>query len=47
LIKRDSKVVVLITGNGLKDIDSAMKAVNVPFEIEPKIEEVKRVLKEN
>jgi threonine synthase len=46
LIKRDSKVVVLITGNGLKDIDSAMKAVSVPFEIEPKIEEVKRALKE-
>jgi len=46
LIKRDSKVVVLITGNGLKDIDSAMKAVSVPIEIEPKIEEVKRALKE-
>ena len=46
LIKRDSKVVVLITGNGLKDIDSAMKAVSMPFEIEPKIEEVKRALKE-
>jgi len=41
-ISKKDKVVVIITGNGLKDIDSAMKSVKEPIFIEPNIEEVKK-----
>lgn len=40
MIKKDAKVVVIITGNGLKDIESAMRVAGKSIEIEPKIEEV-------
>ena len=45
-VSKDDKVVVIITGNGLKDIDSAMKSVGQPLFIEPNIESVKKVLNE-
>jgi threonine synthase len=38
LIGRDSSAVVVITGNGLKDIQSAKQATGQPIDIEPKIE---------
>ncbi len=44
-LKENETAVCLITGNGLKDIESAMKVAGVPVLIEPKIEEVKRVIK--
>jgi hypothetical protein len=37
-------VVVLVTGNGLKDIDSAMRSVGQPHRVAPDLAEVKRVL---
>ncbi len=45
-ISKNDKIVVIITGNGLKDIESAQKAGGAPIEIEPRIEDVERVLKE-
>jgi len=46
-IKAEEKVVVLITGNGLKDIKAAISAVkNKPFIIDPDIASVKTLLKE-
>ena len=45
-VSKYDKVVVIITGNGLKDIDSAMKSVGQPLFIEPNIESVKKVLNE-
>jgi threonine synthase len=42
-IKENETVVCLITGNGLKDVESAMKVAGVPVLIEPKIEEVKKL----
>ena len=46
LVSKEDKVVVIITGNGLKDIDSAMKSVGQPIFIEPNLENVKRALNE-
>jgi threonine synthase len=43
LIDRDERVVVVITGNGLKDISSAMKAAGKASVIEPTLEDVRRV----
>ncbi|MBI5574134.1 MAG: threonine synthase [Elusimicrobia bacterium] len=43
-IKENETVVCLITGNGLKDVESAMKVAGVPVLIEPKIEEIKKIL---
>lgn len=40
MIKKDAKVVAIITGNGLKDIESAMRVAGKSIEIEPRIEEV-------
>jgi len=48
LISRDEKIVVLNTGNGLKDVDSAMKSVDltgtVPFRLSPDLEALKQVV---
>jgi threonine synthase len=41
----DDPVVVVITGNGLKDISAAMKAVDEAQVIEATLEDLKRVLK--
>jgi len=43
-LKSDESVVVLVTGSGLKDIDSALKAVKKPHYIKPNIEEVEKNL---
>jgi threonine synthase len=37
-------IVVVVTGNGLKDVASAMKAAGAARVIEPKLEAVKNVL---
>lgn len=44
LIEKNNKVVIIVTGNGLKDIESAMKVAGLPIEIEPKISEVKKYI---
>lgn len=49
LVKSSDRIVVINTGNGLKDIQSAMKAVELagtrPTYIKPRLEEVKAVIK--
>jgi threonine synthase len=45
LIKVDEQVVVLVTGNGLKDIDTAIRAAGEPIIVEPTFEEVKQRVK--
>ncbi len=45
LAKSDETVVCLITGNGLKDIASAMKAAGEARLIEPELDEVRRAVK--
>jgi len=44
-IGKKDRVVVIITGNGLKDVDSAMKSVSAPIFIEPTIKDVKEQIK--
>jgi len=48
LLGADERIVVLNTGNGLKDIQSAMKAVDLvhtqPHHVEPSLEDLKRVM---
>jgi len=43
-IDRDERVVVLVTGNGLKDIKTAISAAGTPYRIEPTIEAVRSTL---
>jgi threonine synthase len=44
LIDKDERVVVLVTGNGLKDIDTAIRVAGDPFVIDPEFEAAKRVI---
>jgi len=46
IIDEDETVVLLVTGNGLKDVDAAMLAVGKPRIIEPDMGEVRRLLSE-
>ncbi len=46
LVKDDERVVLLVTGSGLKDIESALKSTRKPFRIQPDIEELKGILAE-
>jgi threonine synthase len=41
LVDRNEKIVLLVTGTGLKDIGAAMRAVDVPPSIRPHLEEVR------
>ncbi|MEK6675514.1 MAG: threonine synthase [Planctomycetota bacterium] len=43
IIDRRSSVVVMITGNGLKDIAGALGALGKPHEIKPSLDEVARI----
>jgi threonine synthase len=43
-VRSDEKVVAVITGNGLKDVASAMKAVGKPFSVEPDLEALKKLV---
>jgi threonine synthase len=42
LVGRDERIAVVVTGNGLKDVSSAMKAVGRASAIEPTLEAVRR-----
>jgi len=44
LVDPDERIVVLVTGNGLKDIASARKAVGEPFVVDANLESVKQVI---
>ena len=44
VVKPDERVVVLATGNGLKDIQSARRSVGEPHRVAPKLTDVKRSL---
>jgi threonine synthase len=44
-ISRKEKVVVLVTGNGLKDVESAKKAGGEVLVIDPNLESVKEAMK--
>lgn len=46
-VNANESVVLLITGNGLKDIQSAMKSVSKPFIIKPDINSLKKLLSDN
>ncbi|NOR13982.1 MAG: threonine synthase, partial [Candidatus Aminicenantes bacterium] len=43
-IKEGEKIVVLVSGNGLKDINSAMKSVGSPLKIKPDISELEKIV---
>jgi threonine synthase len=43
-VDQDERVVVMVTGNGLKDIDTAIRAVGTPTVVEPDFEEIARAL---
>ncbi len=44
LLDREESVVVLITGNGLKDVASARKAVSQAYKVSPHLDDVARVV---
>jgi threonine synthase len=43
-IKPSDRVAVVVTGNGLKDVDAAIKATGNPVEVAPNIEDVSKVI---
>jgi threonine synthase len=43
IIEGDEQIVVVITGNGLKDVPSAVRAAGKAPVIEPKLESVPRI----
>jgi threonine synthase len=45
LVAAEDRVVILSTGNGLKDIQAAMRTVGTPRTIAPELEAVKRALR--
>lgn len=44
LIPKDSSVVVLLTGSGLKDLKAISQIINMPKSIHPSIEELKKLM---
>ena len=46
-VKQNESVVLLISGNGLKDVQSAMKSVGKPYLIKPEINELKKLVSDN
>lgn len=44
-VSKNDSAVVLITGNGLKDIESAMKCVGQPFLIDPNLQSLTKIVK--
>ncbi|MFC1556537.1 threonine synthase [candidate division KSB1 bacterium] len=43
-IRDDEKIVILISGNGLKDINSAMKSVRRPLTMNPDMKELEKIV---
>jgi threonine synthase len=44
LVKADETVVVVVTGNGLKDVRAAMQAAGEAAQVQPRLEDVKRLV---
>ena len=44
IINRSESVAIIMTGNGLKDIQSAIRAVGSTIKVQPEIEEIRRVV---
>lgn len=44
VISREERVVILITGNGLKDVPAAMHSVEIPKSISPSIDSLKKII---
>lgn len=44
-LKKTDSIVFIVTGNGLKDIDSAMKSVGKPYLIKPELKELEKLMK--
>lgn len=44
LVKESESVVLIITGSGLKDVDSAMKSVGKPYLIKPDLGELRKLV---
>ncbi len=40
----DERIVVMVTGNGLKDVESAIKATGKPYLIEPTMDDLRRLM---
>ena len=40
----EERIVVLVTGNGLKDVNSAIRAVEAPKRIEPTVDDLRRLV---
>jgi threonine synthase len=47
MVGPQERVVVLVTGNGLKDVASAMRATGKPYSVAPSLDDLKRVVREN
>jgi threonine synthase len=47
IIKKNESVLVVVTGNGLKDIQSAKQAAGQPLNIEPRLESLSEALSEH
>ncbi len=43
-IDPEERVVVVVTGNGLKDVASAIKATGEPYRVEPTLEALKKLI---
>ncbi|HPI98088.1 MAG TPA: pyridoxal-phosphate dependent enzyme, partial [Synergistales bacterium] len=46
-IGRDQRIAFIVTGNGLKDIASAQKAVGDPFVVDPDLDELEKLFSGN
>lgn len=44
LIEAEADVVACITGNGLKDVAGALSAVGAPYELDPRLEDLQRLI---
>ena len=44
LVRPDERIVVLVTGNGLKDVASAMKSAGAPHYVDPDVADLKRLV---
>jgi threonine synthase len=45
IISRNESVAIVMTGNGLKDIQSAIRAAGSTIEVRPEMEEVRKAVK--
>ena len=44
VIKEGERVAIIATGNGLKDIQNALKAAGEPFRVKPDFSELEKIM---